>query len=67
MLHMLTEIYTSIHQNKLQEKKERKVQSSTIIIPIIMATVIKTNHRMLMILYNSSLIVKTGLRGWVVH
>lgn len=66
MLHMLTEIYTSIHQNKLQEKK-RKVQSSTIIISIIMATVIKTNHRMLMILYNSSLIVKTGLRGWVVH
>lgn len=66
MLHMLTEIYTSIHQNKLQEKK-RKVQSSTIIISIIMATVIKTNHRMLMILYNSSLIVKTGLRGWMVH
>lgn len=66
MLHMLTEIYKSIHQNKLQEKK-RKVQSSTIIISIIMATVIKTNHRMLMILYNSSLIVKTGLRGWMVH
>lgn len=66
MLHMLTEIYTSIHQNKLQENK-RKVQSSTIIISIIMATVIKTNHRMLMILYNSSLIVKTGLRGWMVH
>lgn len=66
MLHMLTEIYTSIHQNKLQEKK-RKVQSSTIIISIIMATVIKTNHRMLMTLYNSSLIVKTGLRGWMVH
>lgn len=66
MLHMLTEIYTSIHQNKLQEKK-RKVQSSTIIISIIMATVIKTNHRMLMTLYTSSLIVKTGLRGWMVH
>lgn len=64
MLHMLTEIYTSIHQNK---EKKRKVQSSTIIISIIMATVIKTNHRMLMILYNSSLIVKTGLRGWMVH